>query len=221
MRRATRLGVAALLVFAALVAIGYWSGSNAPIDVVAEGRRILGVDLRSSMVPTNGIRLHVVEAGPADGPPVLLLHGFPDFWWGWNEQIARLSKAGFRVIAPDQRGYDLSDKPAEIEAYRVEELSADLIGLLDRLDLSQVYLAGHDWGGANAWRLVIAHPERVRKLVMFNAPHPKAWADAASDGSDEKSVNWFRTFFQLPWVPEVSSRFGNWAMVGGNCYGSR
>jgi pimeloyl-ACP methyl ester carboxylesterase len=220
MRRASRILLIALVLAAAAAGVGYWSGSNAPIDVVAEGRRILGTELRSSMVETNGVRLHVVEAGPADGPPVLLLHGFPEFWWGWSGQIARLSRAGFRVIAPDQRGYDLSDKPAGLESYRVEVLTADLIGLLDRLGIERTNLAGHDWGGAIAWRLVLAHPERVRKLAMFNAPHPLAWRDAQGETSDEKSITWFRTVFQLPWIPELMSRSGNWALVLKNMVGT-
>ena len=220
MRRLSRITTLTVTAGAALVGLGYWSGSDAPIDVVTEGQRSLGVELRSAMVPTNGVRLHVVEAGPIGGPPVVLLHGFPDFWWGFGPQMARLARAGFRVIVPDQRGYNLSDKPAGIEAYRVEELTTDILGLLRQLGFDRVHLGGHDWGGAIAWQLVIEHPERFLKLVMFNSPHPLAWRDARAAAPQEETINWFRTFFQMPWVPEISSRFGNWWMVGQNVFGT-
>jgi epoxide hydrolase 4 len=216
MRRARR----ALLVLGALVAAlagaAALSGRQAPIDIIGATERRHGVALEERMVDTNGTRLHVVLAGPADGPPVLLLHGYPEFWWGWHEQIARLAPAGYRVIAPDQRGYNASEKPAGVDAYRVDLLTADLLGLLDALGYRQVNLAGHDWGGAIAWYLVLEHPERFRKLVMFNAPHPLAWRDARQGPEQEETINWFRTFFQLPWIPELGARAGNWWLVTKN-----
>jgi len=199
-----------------LVGAAYRSGRQEPIDVVAETAKRLGVALESRTVVGNGVLLHVVEAGPKDGPPVVLLHGYPEFWWGWNQQIARLARAGFHVIAPDQRGYDASDKPKDIEDYRVDLLVGDIIALILHLRYESVYLAGHDWGGAIAWRLAINYPERVRKLVMFNAPHPLAWLDAQNDAASEKAISWFRTFFQLPWLPEIGTRMANWRLVEKN-----
>jgi pimeloyl-ACP methyl ester carboxylesterase len=216
LRRLLLWAVPVAVLVAGALAAAYWSGRQEPIDVVAETERRLGVDLESHMVPGSGILLHVVLAGPKDGPPVVLLHGFPEFWWAWNEQIAHLARAGFRVIAPDQRGYNGSDKPTAIEDYQVELLVADVIALILRLRYESVYLAGHDWGGAIAWHLVIAHPERVRRLVMFNSPHPLAWMDAQSREAEEETISWYRTFFQLPWLPELLARAGNWWLLEKN-----
>lgn len=207
------------LVLAGLVVAAgaaYVSGRQSPIDIVEVTELRDGIDLESSILAVNGIRLHVVQAGPVDGPPVLLLHGYPEFWWAWHEQIGRLAKAGFRVIAPDQRGYNASDKPSGVAAYRIDQLVADTIALLDVLGHKQVNLAGHDWGGAIAWYLVIEHPERFTRLVMFNAPHPLAWQDARKDNSKEQTINWFRYFFQLPLVPEIVGYAGNWALLTRN-----
>jgi pimeloyl-ACP methyl ester carboxylesterase len=200
----------------AIVVVAQLSGRQKPLGVVSATARRHGVELRSGLIDTNGTRLHVVQAGPEDGPPVILLHGYPEFWWGWHEQIARLARAGFRVIAPDQRGYNASDKPAGIEAYQVDQLTGDVLGLMDALEIRQAYLAGHDWGGAIAWYLVIEHPERFRKLVMFNSAHPRAWVEARKEPTQEETINWFRTFFQIPWLPEVTARLGNWGLLAKN-----
>ena len=96
-------------------------------------------------IAANGIRLHVIEAGPEDGPLVLLLHGFPEFWYGWSQQIAPLAAAGFRVVVPDQRGYGLSDKPMGVRAYNLDELALDVVGLIDALGREKAHVAGHDW----------------------------------------------------------------------------
>ncbi len=200
----------------AVLGIGLLSGRHDPIDVVGATARRDGIELDSQLIPTNGIRLHVVQAGPKDGPPVVLLHGYPEFWWGWNQQIAPLARAGFRVIVPDQRGYNGSDKPAGIEAYRVETLVEDIVGLIQHLGYEKVDLAGHDWGGAIAWYLVIEHPEHFRKLVMFNSGHPLAWVDARQGAAKEQTINWFRTFFQLPVIPEGTARLGDWWLLTKN-----
>ncbi len=204
----------------ALVLAARFSGRQAPIDVVAVTQARDGVPLESAMVATNGVRLHVVSAGPRDGPPVVLLHGYPEFWWGWHEQIARLARAGFRVVAPDLRGYDASDKPPGIDAYRLELVLGDVVGLVDALGYRQVSLAGHDWGGAVAWHLVLEHPERFVRLVMFNAPHPLAWVDAARSPSKEHASGWYRLFFRLPVLPELATRAGNWRAMVDNLRGS-
>ncbi|MCU0465000.1 MAG: alpha/beta fold hydrolase, partial [Anaerolineae bacterium] len=98
------------------------------------------------LIKTNGITLHVVTAGPADGQPVVLLHGFPEFWYGWKEQIPALAAAGYRVIVPDQRGYNQSDKPKGVEQYTLDKLTGDIAGLLDALGYADAYIVGHDWG---------------------------------------------------------------------------
>src|SRR5512139_2763147 len=111
------------------------------------------MELEHDYLNTNGIRLHVVQAGPKSGIPVLLLHGFPEFWYGWRKQIPSLAEAGFRVIVPDQRGYHLSDKPKGIKCYRVDELVRDIVGLINALEYQKVNLVGHDWGATVAWML--------------------------------------------------------------------
>jgi len=147
----------------------------------------------------NGVRLHYVEAGT--GPLVVLLHGFPEFWYSWRYQIPALAEAGFRVLAPDLRGYNESDKPAGAANYRVELLSADLVGLLQSAGAERAHIVGHDWGGALAWDLAMRHPERVERLVVLNAPHPAAFLrELRTPGQLLKS--WYILFFQLPWLPE-------------------
>ncbi len=106
--------------------------------------------MEDSYLSTNGIYLHAIQAGPIDGPLVVLLHGFPEYWRGWLKQIEPLVAAGYRVLAPDQRGYNLSEVPKGIEAYRIEKLVMDVTGLLDTLGRQDCYLVGHDWGAAVA-----------------------------------------------------------------------
>lgn len=216
MRRLLRGLAITLLLLAGLAAWGWRSGDVAPIDVVSEARTALGIPLESSLVATNGIRLHVVQAGPADGPPVLLLHGFPEFWWSWNAQLKALAQAGFRVIVPDLRGFGRSDKPPRVEDYRGEQRLADIVGLLDALGHPSVYLAGHDFGGFVAWNLAIHHPERVRKLVVFNVAHPEVYRSPPPPEPGHETTSWFRTFFQLPWLPELAIRSGHWYLLSRN-----
>src|SRR3954466_10760159 len=102
--------------------------------------------LQQAITPTNGVRLHLVEAGPSDGPLVILLHGFPEFWYGWRHQIGPLADAGYRVLVPDQRGYNLSDKPTGIANYAIDTLANDVIGLMQAVGHDKCDLIGHDWG---------------------------------------------------------------------------
>lgn len=157
--------------------------------------------------------LHVAEAGPPAGLPVILLHGFPEFWWGWRRQVGPLAAAGFRVVAPDLRGYNLSDKPAELDSYRLNRLGNDVVALADALGHERVHLAGHDWGGIVAWWVAARHPERVIRLAILNAPHP----DAAWPTIRRDPVQLLRSFyvglFQLPAVPEALLRAHDYAAL--------
>jgi epoxide hydrolase A/B len=128
---------------------------------------------------TNGIRMGFYEAGPkTDKPPMVLCHGWPELAFSWRHQIKALSEAGIRVIAPDQRGYGATDRPEPVEAYDIEHLTADLVGLLDHLQIEKAVFVGHDWGGFVVWQMPLRHPDRVAGVVGINTPHTnRAWAD--------------------------------------------
>lgn len=113
---------------------------------------------RFSRIATNGVNLYVAEAGPADGPLVVLLHGFPEFWQGWQRQIAPLAEAGYRVLVPDQRGYNTSDKPSGVDSYRLDTLVDDVVGLIEACGRERASVIGHDWGGVVAWGRSPAFP---------------------------------------------------------------
>jgi pimeloyl-ACP methyl ester carboxylesterase len=168
------------------------------------------MELEHSSVKTNGIHLHVVQAGPKSGTPVVLLHGFPEFWYGWRKQIPTLAGMGCRVIVPDQRGYNLSDKPNGINAYCTDTLVEDILGLIDVLEYEKVNIVGHDWGAVIAWMLAIKHPERLHRLGIINVPHPAVMKRFLQRDFEQMRCSWYALFFQLPWLPELSMRIGNW-----------
>ena len=190
-----------------LVALGHRSGDQPRRDAVEVARRDLGIPLETRRVNVGDLELFVVEAGAPDGSPVVLLHGFPEFWYAWQGTIKPLAEAGFRVIVPDQRGYDQSDKPAGVESYQIDHLGDDIAGLIQALGHEKACVAAHDWGGGVAWNLAIRHPERVRKLAVIDTPHPQAGRTVESK---EHKISWYRTFFQIPWLPEEAARWGNW-----------
>ncbi len=149
----------------------------------------------------NGVDLHAAAAGPADGPLVVLLHGFPEFWYGWRHQIGPLAAAGLRVLAPDQRGYGLSDKPTGRLAYRLDTLADDVLGLADALGRERFAVVGHDWGGALAWHLAARNPERIERAAVLNGPHPATvWGHTLASPS-QAVKGWYVAFFQMPMVP--------------------
>jgi pimeloyl-ACP methyl ester carboxylesterase len=169
-----------------------------------------GVELTHHHADLGDVRLHYVEAG--EGPLVLLLHGFPQFWYEWRHQIPALVKAGFRVIAPDMRGYNLSDKPPGVRAYRVELLARDVERLILACGEQTASLVGHDWGAMVAWIAAMRHPERVERLAILNVPHPARFLDGLlSAGQLLRSSYMF--FFQIPRLPEVVIRAGHFALL--------
>jgi len=204
-----------LIIFVAVGAAGWYSGSTAPIDEIAIAEQRTGVDLDSQIVDLGGIKLHVVSAGPEDGPAVVLLHGFPEFWFSWHQVIKPMADAGYRVLVPDLRGYNRSSKPADIQAYSMDDFGGDIIALLDTLGIESAYLAGHDVGGGVAWWLTFEHAERFEKAIVFATAHPLAWRDAPPE-EDNESISWFRDFFKLPFLPELVSRSGNWYLLSRN-----
>jgi pimeloyl-ACP methyl ester carboxylesterase len=157
----------------------------------------------------NGVKLHYVAAG--EGKPVILLHGFPEFWYGWRRQIGPLADSGFRVMAPDQRGYNTSDKPKEVSAYNLDVLARDVVGLMDSLGFERAAIVGHDWGGIVAWWVASRHAERVERLAVLNAPHPVAFRRYIRTSPRQLLKSWYAFFFQLPWLPEAAARRGNWS----------
>jgi pimeloyl-ACP methyl ester carboxylesterase len=168
------------------------------------------MELEHELWETNGIHLHVVQAGPKSGVPVLLLHGFPEFWYGWRNQIPVLAEAGFRVIVSDQRGYNLSDKPKGIKSYRVDELVKDILGLIDKLEYEKINLVGHDWGAIVSWMLAYQHPERLQRLVILNVPHPLVMRRFVIRDLEQMRRSMYAFFFQLPWLPEMGLRADDW-----------
>jgi pimeloyl-ACP methyl ester carboxylesterase len=164
-------------------------------------------------IATNHIHLHVAQAGNSNGPLVILLHGFPEFWYGWRKQIAALASIGYRVWAPDQRGYNLSDKPEGIAAYNLDELAADVVGLIDAAGQEKTYLIGHDWGAAVAWRVANQYPERLKSLVVMNVPHPTVMAQHVRRSFAQLRKSWYILFFQIPWLPEALSKRHDWQMA--------
>jgi pimeloyl-ACP methyl ester carboxylesterase len=151
-------------------------------------------------VTANGARFHVAESGPADGPLVLLLHGFPEFWWSWRHQLAALSSAGLRVVAPDLRGYGGSDKPPR--GYDGYTLSSDVAGMIRALGAPGAHVVGHDWGGMLGWAVATLHPSIVRSLTVIDMPHPIRMRDALLRDPAQLKASAYIGFFQLPRLPE-------------------
>ncbi len=168
------------------------------------------MELEHSTIKTNSVKLHVVQAGPQSGAPVILLHGFPEFWYGWRKQIPALAEAGCRVIVPDQRGYNMSDKPKGVKNYDVFALVDDILGLIDALEYEKVNLVGHDWGAIIAWMLAILHPQRLHRLAILNVPHPAVMRRFLTRDLEQIRRSWYVFFFQLPWLPERFMSARDW-----------
>jgi pimeloyl-ACP methyl ester carboxylesterase len=162
--------------------------------------------IRCSDVTTNGVRLHLAEAGPAGGPALFLLHGFPEIWQAWEGYIAAFAAAGFHVIAPDQRGYDTSEKPLGVRAYDLDQLAADITGLADHFGAGRFSVIGHDWGGIVGWWIATRRRERLDRLAVINAPHPSIWREAMTTDPEQRRRSRYVKFFRLPWLPELLLR---------------
>ena len=147
------------LLFSAQMWQGSCQAGTHPRKWHSSGERCSTMSITHKYVQTNGIRMHVTEAG--SGFPVLLCHGFPELWYSWRHQITALADAGFRVIAPDQRGYGETDAPTTIDTYSIHHLVGDLTGLLDALEIDKAVIVGHDWGGLVVWQMALLAPQRV------------------------------------------------------------
>jgi pimeloyl-ACP methyl ester carboxylesterase len=143
--------------------------------------------------------------GPADGEPVLLLHGFPQTSWSWRGQIDALAGAGYRAVAPDQRGYSPGARPDSVDDYRIELLVGDVLSLADVVGAARFHLVGHDWGGAVAWNVAGRHPDRLRTLTVVSTPHPLAMRRALGGelGGDQSTRSGYMELFRSPGSEEV------------------
>lgn len=159
------------------------------------------------------VRLHVVEAGPPSGDPVILLHGFPEFWYGWHHQIEALARAGRHVIVPDQRGYHWSDKPTGVDAYGISHLVNDVQELINHTGRAHADVIGHDWGAMVAWALAASAPESVRRLGILNVPHPHVMAETLRTNRSQRMRSLYAAFFQIPRVPEWVLGYGEGAAL--------
>jgi len=155
----------------------------------------------------DGVELAVLDQG--EGPAVLLLHGFPDSAELWRHQVPTLVDAGFRVVAPDLRGYNLSSKPDGVTAYDTDKLAADIRDLIHERGAQSALLVGHDWGGTAAWATAMNHPEVVDRLAILNAAHPRKLLQGLHHPSQLRK-SWYFFFFDLPDVPESVVRANNW-----------
>jgi pimeloyl-ACP methyl ester carboxylesterase len=148
-------------------------------------------------IMTNGIRMHYVTQGK--GPLVVLLHGFPEFWYSWRYQLPFLAERGYTVVAPDLRGYNDTDKPRT--GYDVPTLLRDIAGLIKGLGQEKAVIVGHDWGGVLAWAFAMSYPQMTERLIVMNAPHPQAMQRAFRTLKQLRK-SWYIFAFQLPWLPE-------------------
>ncbi|RUT03170.1 hydrolase [Dulcicalothrix desertica PCC 7102] len=154
---------------------------------------------RHEYIITNGVRLHYVTQG--EGPLMLMLHGFPEFWYSWRHQIPEFAKY-YKVVALDLRGYNDSDKPKAQSAYAMDELVKDIEGVIKGLGYNKCTLVGHDWGGAIAWNFAYKHPDMLDKLIVLNLPHPAKFAEGLRT-PQQIQRSWYVFFFQLPLLPEL------------------
>jgi epoxide hydrolase 4 len=160
-------------------------------------------------IETNGIKLHYVSQGK--GKLMLMLHGFPEFWYSWRHQIDEFA-GDYHVVAPDLRGYNLSDKPEGLEAYKLSELVEDVRGVISGLGYESCILVAHNWGGAIAWNFAHTHPTMVEKLIILNIPHPAKFVQGLKT-PQQLFKSWYVFFFQLPWLPEFCLQFDNYRAI--------
>ena len=160
-------------------------------------------------VAANGVDLHVAECGPVDGELCLMLHGFPEYWGAWRHHMVALAERGYRVVAPDQRGYGTSAKPPKVRDYSLDLLAKDAVAVIAACGREQAFVVGHDWGGVVAWWLLTNHPERIKRCSILNVPHPIAMRSTLMRSVRQLRKSWYMFFFQLPGLPERGFAAGN------------
>lgn len=171
-------------------------------------------EIRHERRECGGVNLHCAVAGEAGRPLMLFLHGFPEFWGAWRVPMAHFAARGWLAVAPDLRGYNLSDKPAEVEAYKVKHLVDDVLALASHYARGRFVLVGHDWGGAVAWSVAIGHPQRLERLVMINSPHPYVfWRELSRNPAQQKASE-YMNLFRLPKAERVLAENGYARLLG-------
>ena len=163
-----------------------------------------------SFIETNGVKLHYISQG--EGSLMLMLHGFPEFWYSWRYQISEFAQ-DYKVVAPDLRGYNESDKPQAISAYAMSELVEDVKGLITGFGYHRCVLVGHDWGGAIAWQFAYAYPEMVERLIVMNLPHPAKFAEGLKT-PQQLLRSWYIFLFQIPLLPEWLLQQDDYRAIG-------
>ena len=163
-------------------------------------------EIRHRQIQTNGISMHVAEAGA--GFPIVMVHGFPELWYSWRHQLPFLAANGFHAIAPDMRGYGGTDAPADPREYATSKICADIAGLLDVLGLEKAVIAGHDWGGFHIWQFALRYPERTAGLIGLNTPYgapppPVKYSDALRAAFGQADTSYYMLYFQKPGVAEA------------------
>jgi pimeloyl-ACP methyl ester carboxylesterase len=208
LRRMNRVGAAALAM-AFVIAPAYGRrrpGAGEAPDKKEEAKSPM---IKHEYAEVNGVRLHYATAGK--GKLIMFVHGFPEFWYEWKNQLAEFGK-DYKAVAPDMRGYNLSSKPAEVEQYQVKYLVEDLRALAEKLGHKKFILVAHDWGGAVAWAFAIAHPDYLEKLVIINAPHPGVFARELRDNPAQQKASQYMLFFRSPQA-EAALSANNYAQL--------
>ncbi len=170
------------------------------------------MDVRHQRVAANGIEFHVAACGEGSRL-ALFLHGFPECWYSWRHQMPLLAELGYLAWAPDLRGYGETERPADMQDYAIERLLDDVAGLIDASGCEEVVLIGHDWGAMIAWYFAMRAPQRLQRLVIMNVPHPGPFATALRTWRQLRK-SWYATVFQLPYLPEMLLRAGNYNAIG-------
>jgi epoxide hydrolase 4 len=170
----------------------------------------LGGIMQDLYIRANGIQFHIIEEGDKEQPILMFLHGFPEYWYSWRHQIPVMAQ-NFYVVAPDLRGYNLTDKPNA--GYDLDTLVDDVFALMKASDKETITLVAHDWGGVIAWAFAYRYPQCLDKLVVLNCPHPVRLAEELRSNPQQLLMSWYFFFFQLPWLPEILFSANNYEFV--------
>lgn len=165
---------------------------------------------RHESIHVGNLKMHYVASG--EGPLMVMIHGFPEFWYSWRHQIPAMSER-FRVIAPDMRGYNQTEKPLGIGNYKLSVLMEDVRGLIEALGEKKAVIVAHDWGGAVAWSFAMSYPEMTEKLIVMNCPPPRVMMKHVMRNPSQLRRSYYMFLFQIPFLPEIALRLGNYRLI--------